>query len=119
MMHLKHMSLQWTQWRHAHLFVAQPFACDERALETQGSCDVSAGGSDSLDEDIIDILPRLLSSSPLRMLCLQHTGTLPRSLPACSFLLHAAESHGHRLWQQAIFHQLAAAMCCANHTVTC
>ena len=65
--------------------------------QTQGSCNVSAGGSDSLDEDVIDILPRLLSSSPLRMLCLQHTGTPPLSLPSCSLLPHAEEWLTHSL----------------------
>jgi hypothetical protein len=78
--HTRSCSVCHSQWMHesnAHVSVAQPFASDECALSSQGSCNVSAGGSGSLDEDIIDILPRLLSSSPLRMLCLQHTGAFP------------------------------------------
>ena len=39
-----------------------------------------AGSCEVLDADV-GILPRLLGSSPLRMLCLQHTGTMPSCCP--------------------------------------
>ena len=74
-----------------------------------------AGDSGLLDADV-GILARLLSSSPLRMLCLQDTGTPPLShLPAalsCTFSTWQA----HRSWRQGMLHWPVAAIYCTCHT---